>query len=95
MPQVGGSGYVGPMSAAPDPLLPLAEHFALLPSFLSGEEADAAFRALLHETPWEERQVHLFGRDIPMPRRVCWYGPVAYAYSGTEHPARPLPPRAS
>jgi alkylated DNA repair dioxygenase AlkB len=80
------------MPSSTELLPPLAEHFMLLPGFLSGEEAERVFQALLRETPWEERQVHLFGRDIPMPRRVCWYGPVAYAYSGTEHPARPMPP---
>jgi alkylated DNA repair dioxygenase AlkB len=31
------------------------------------------------------------GRKVPLPRRVAFYGPFPYAYSGILHPARPLP----
>jgi alkylated DNA repair dioxygenase AlkB len=35
--------------------------------------------------------VLIFGRRIPVPRRVAYYGAFAYAYSGIVHPARDLP----
>jgi alkylated DNA repair dioxygenase AlkB len=67
--------------------------FELRPGWLAPAEADALFAALLAETPWEDPVFRMGARVIPMPRRVAFYGPYDYAYSGAVHPACPLPPR--
>ena len=50
-------------------------------------------QALLAETPWASHPFRAFGRTVPMPRRIAFYGAHAYAYSGVVHPACPLTPR--
>lgn len=52
-----------------------------------------ALDALLTETPWEDHVFQIFGRVVPMPRRIAFYGPHDYAYSGLVHRARPLTPQ--
>ena len=49
--------------------------------------------ALAVEIPWEDQVITLFGRTIPMPRRIQMFGPVGYRYSGVDHLPRPLLPR--
>jgi alkylated DNA repair dioxygenase AlkB len=63
----------------------------LLPGWLEAATADGWLRRLLAETPWQQPQLRLFGRSLPTPRLVAWYGdPEAfYRYSGQTH--RPLP----
>jgi alkylated DNA repair dioxygenase AlkB len=57
--------------------------------------ADAHLAGLLAEIDWEEREFRIYGRSVPMPRLIAMYGPVAYRYSGIEHPPRALPPRVA
>jgi alkylated DNA repair dioxygenase AlkB len=71
----------------------LPSDFHLYPDWLRAEEADALFAAFIAETPWEDPLLRIAGRTIAMPRRVAFFGPHAYAYSGILHPARNLPPR--
>lgn len=33
----------------------------------------------------------MFGRELPVPRRIAYYGAHPYRYSGLDHPARPMP----
>lgn len=66
---------------------------SLLEAVLDEGGARAELDGLLAEIPWEEHHFRIFGRVVPMPRRIAWYGPHPYRYSGIEHPARPLPPR--
>ncbi len=56
--------------------------------------ADARQRLLTelaHGTPWEIRHITLFGRRMPQPRLVAWYGDAhaRYRYSGESF--EPLP----
>lgn len=67
----------------------LPPDFRWIPAWLDVAEAAANFAALLDETPWEDRVLRIGGRAIPMPRRVAFYGPHAYRYSGLVHAARP------
>jgi len=67
----------------------LPEGFRLLPLF-APEECAEAFSGLLAETPWEDHVFSMFGREVPMPRRIAWYGPLPYAYSGVFHAPRPF-----
>jgi alkylated DNA repair dioxygenase AlkB len=64
-----------------------------LPGLLSPTEAAAAFDGLLAEITWEDHTFTIFGRTVPMPRRIQMYGPHGYRYSGLVHPPRPLLPR--
>ncbi len=40
---------------------------------------------------WRDMTVVYAGKEIPIPRRLAWYGEVPYAYSGLRHPAAPMP----
>lgn len=48
---------------------------------------------LIREVPWEDHTFTIFGRTVPMPRRIQMFGPHGYEYSGVAHPPRPLTPR--
>jgi len=48
--------------------------------------------ALLAAIPWEDQVITMFGRTVPMPRRIQMFGPHGYRYSGVVHPPRPLLP---
>lgn len=71
----------------------LPEGFHYRPALFSPEEAAEQLAGLLAETPWETLHLRLYGRTIPMPRKVAFYGPVPYTYSGITHPASPFTPR--
>jgi alkylated DNA repair dioxygenase AlkB len=70
----------------------LPSEFRWFPGWVDPVEAGRLFEFLLSGTPWEDPAVTVAGRQIPVPRRVAFYGPFPYAYSGILHPARPLPP---
>src|SRR5262249_25950465 len=55
-------------------------------------EARRLLEVLLVEIPWEEHTVTIAGREVSVPRRVAYYGPFPYTYSGIVHPAQALPP---
>lgn len=56
-------------------------------------EAREHLIALVDETPWESRNIVLFGREVPQPRLACWYGDRAYTYSGLTLEPRDFTPR--
>ena len=56
-------------------------------------EARQHLAALIDETPWESRNIVLFGREVPQPRLACWYGDRAYTYSGLTLEPREFTPR--
>jgi alkylated DNA repair dioxygenase AlkB len=79
-------------NTSPGERIPLADaDVRLFPTALSGEEADFAFRRLLSQTPWESREVVIWGKKRMQPRQVAWYGDpgASYRYSGTTF--SPLP----
>jgi alkylated DNA repair dioxygenase AlkB len=67
---------------------------ALLPQWLSAEEAEAIFIALHTTIPWETHRLRLFGREVDAPRLSCWIGDphASYVYSGTRFEPHPWPP---
>jgi alkylated DNA repair dioxygenase AlkB len=69
---------------------PLPPGYALTLGFVP--EADALLDTLLTETPWERHVIKLYGKTLPMPRRIAWFGERPYGYSGLVHPAAPWPP---
>jgi len=79
------------------PLIPLPLPQADLlfdPSFLPAAEADGLLAQLTAEVAWEQRNIRLFGQEIPQPRLTAWYGdPEArYTYSGLTWEPRPWLP---
>jgi alkylated DNA repair dioxygenase AlkB len=68
----------------------LPPDFRWIPGWLDAAAASALEVEALGAA-WEDPLVRIGGRAIPMPRRVAFYGPHAYAYSGVRHVARPLP----
>jgi alkylated DNA repair dioxygenase AlkB len=74
-----------------NPAAALPSDFRWIPGWLEPGEAGHLFELLLAETPWEDHSLTIAGRQVPVPRRVAFYGPFPYAYSGIVHPARLLP----
>ena len=66
--------------------------FRWLPGWIEPDEAARLLERLRPEIPWEDHTITLVGRPVPVPRRVAYYGPFQYTYSGIVHPACPLPP---
>jgi alkylated DNA repair dioxygenase AlkB len=66
--------------------------FRWLPGWIEPGEAGRLLASLLAETPWEDHALTIAGREVPVPRRVAYYGPFPYTYSGIVHPAHALPP---
>ena len=57
--------------------------------------ASVWFDALYEQVVWQQLQLKLFGRQVPLPRLLAWYGEpgAVYAYSGIRHEPLPwLPP---
>lgn len=71
----------------------LPDGFAWFDAAFDADACEAHFAALHAGTPWEDHVFRIFGREVRMPRRIAFYGPHDYAYSGVHHPARPLTSR--
>lgn len=63
-----------------------------LTTLLTADRAATAMATLRGEIAWESHSFTIFGRTMPMPRRIQMYGPHGYDYSGIAHPPRPLTP---
>lgn len=63
----------------------------LWPAAFDAGEATRLFQDLRRQVAWREEEILMFGRRVPVPRRVAWHGDpgASYTYSGTEH--QPLP----
>lgn len=75
-----------------DNLLPLPNaELELHAQWLDAATADCWLAELIAQTPWQQPQVQLYGRQLPVPRLVAWYGDAeaSYRYSGLTH--QPLP----
>lgn len=59
--------------------------------WLDAATADRWLAELTTQTPWQQPQVQIYGRQLPVPRLVAWYGDAEarYRYSGLTH--QPLP----
>jgi len=76
----------------PQELLPHDGSALYRPDFFNSADSDRMFRSILDETPWEARNIILFGKEVPQPRLACWYGDLAYSYSGITLDPRPMTP---
>lgn len=69
----------------------LPDGASLDPGFLAPEAAASLHAHLLADTPWEDHVFTIYGRTMPMPRRIAWFGDHPYRYSGVTHAAAPMP----
>lgn len=74
---------------SPRELLPYDGSAWYIPGFVDESSADTYFTRLLSDTPWEHRHIVMFGRQVLQPRLACWYGDLAYTYSGIRLEPRP------
>lgn len=68
----------------PVELLPFDGSALLFPNFIDANHADDAFRRLMNETPWEQRDIVVFGKLHREPRLSVWHSEphISYTYSG-------------
>ena len=76
----------------PQELLPYDGSALYRTGFFNSGECEQMFRSINDETPWEARNIILFGKEVPQPRLACWYGDLAYSYSGITLDPRPMTP---
>jgi len=76
----------------PQELLPHDGSALYRPGFFNSADCERMFRSIHDETPWEARNIILFGKEVPQPRLACWYGDLAYSYSGITLDPRPMTP---
>ncbi|MEK7293237.1 MAG: alpha-ketoglutarate-dependent dioxygenase AlkB [Actinomycetota bacterium] len=78
----------------PVELLPFDGGARLYPNFLDIDYADDVFRRLMEETPWEDREIVVFGKRHREPRRTAWHSDpnISYAYSGVSRTGQPWTP---
>ena len=76
----------------PQELLPHDGSALYQPGFFNSVDSERIFRSIMDETPWEARHIILFGKEVPQPRLACWYGDLAYSYSGITLDPRPMTP---
>jgi len=64
------------------------------PAAFDAGEAAELFVALRRGIDWREEEILMFGRRVPVPRRVAWHGDpgAGYTYSGTDHRPQPWTP---
>ena len=64
------------------PDLEIAVHQAAFPS----TEAAHHLETLLREIDWQQEEILMFGKKMPIPRLTAWYGDkgLSYTYSGIE-----------
>lgn len=82
----------GPSTAGPGLALDLPDGEARYwPRALAPATATRLFETLRREIDWHGEEILMFGRRVPVPRRVAWHGDpgASYTYSGTAH--EPLP----
>jgi alkylated DNA repair dioxygenase AlkB len=76
----------------PQELLPHDGSALYRQGFFNAADSERMFRCINDETPWEARNIILFGKEVPQPRLACWYGDLAYSYSGITLDPRPMTP---
>ncbi len=68
-------------------LLPADGRAVLIPDWAS--ELD--FEDLRGAIDWRTESVRMYGREVPVPRLIAYYGAFPYRYSGLDHEAREMP----
>jgi alkylated DNA repair dioxygenase AlkB len=53
----------------------------LYPAFFTTEEADQFLKILKQETLWQQNNIKIYGKEVPLPRLTAWYGNPGYSYT--------------
>ncbi|MFV5688994.1 alpha-ketoglutarate-dependent dioxygenase AlkB family protein [Flavobacterium sp. ZT3R25] len=61
------------------------------PAFFNKEEADKIYDELLHEIPWQQDEIRVFGKIHPQPRLTALYGNEGKPYSYSNIKMQPHP----
>lgn len=66
----------------------------LYPHFFSAEESHDFFTSLTESVNWQQENIRLYGRTIPLPRLTAWFGDAGntYMYSGITVEPEPWTP---
>ena len=66
----------------------------LYPHLFTTEERDSFFRKLKESVKWQQEEIKLYGRIIPLPRLTAWFGDEGktYMYSGITVEPEPWTP---
>lgn len=64
----------------------------LIDNFLSPLEEQQLFASCEKEFTWEQSEIAMFGKRVPIPRLNAWFGDYAYSYSGKTFAPKVLPP---
>jgi alkylated DNA repair dioxygenase AlkB len=54
-------------------------------------DQQSLFDRLRDDINWEQHEITLFGRTVPVPRLTAWLGEAAYRYSGIVNQPIPWP----
>ncbi|WP_252736948.1 hypothetical protein [Zobellia galactanivorans] len=57
----------------------------LFENFFSLEESNRLFNNLLKNTPWQQEQITIHGKNADYPRLTAWYGDVSKDIQYTEY----------
>ena len=72
-------------------LIPLKDgELVYFPHLFSGEEANLLLKALLENIHWQQESMMMYGKQVPFPRLMAWFGDTgsSYSFSGkTYHPS--------
>lgn len=60
--------------------------------WLGSDQADRLLDHLTATLPWEQQELRMYGRTVPVPRLTCWVGDAAYTYSGISNAPTPWTP---
>ena len=69
----------------------------LYPHFFSPEDRKTFFNHLKEDVDWQQEEIKLYGRTIPLPRLTAWFGDEGktYIYSGITVEPEPWTPTLS
>lgn len=84
--------FAADSSERPRQLLPRDGSALLHLEVIDEAHATSTMSELLTEIPWEQRSVRMFGKSVPQPRLVAWFGDGgSYTYSGLRLDPHPWP----
>ncbi|WP_317173912.1 alpha-ketoglutarate-dependent dioxygenase AlkB family protein [Pontibacter aquaedesilientis] len=60
--------------------------------FFTKEESDLYLQRLAEQVAWQQEEIKMFGKQLPLPRLTAWYGDKGYTYSGLYNAPQPWLP---
>lgn len=65
--------------------------YIYLPGFFSPTESDRYFHILREKAAWKQESINMYGRRLPFPRLIAWYGDDQKPYSFSGVTLKPVP----